>query len=165
MGIFDSYRQRRRSLTGPESVATLSYMEEFFQNGANWTQGVYHRTDGTKCLVGATDHVRVSSIDDAKFWVRQAIAERDPSIGSIEQFNDTRGSYTEVAEVIARAKQLAASAPRSTALTTPTRLLTGEILPPPSSDNRAPAVLNLRSARRMPQRVPERRPSLFDWKD
>jgi hypothetical protein len=42
-------------------------MEDFFQGGQNWTQGVYHRPNGTKCLVGAANHVRESAIDDAKY--------------------------------------------------------------------------------------------------
>ena len=91
MGFFDSKQKRRVSLTGRESVATLDHMEDFFQGGANCTQGAYHRSNGTKCLVGAADHVRVSSVDDAKYRLRQAIAELGGGTGpmAIEQFNDS----------------------------------------------------------------------------
>jgi len=110
MGFFNSFHKHRARLSVPETVATLSEMETFFQNGANWTQNEYHAANGTKCLVGAADHVRISPVDDAKYWLRQAIAESAPEIKSIERFNDSRRSYGEVAAVIARAKQLAASA-------------------------------------------------------
>jgi hypothetical protein len=158
MGFFDSYRRRRAANTGPESIGTLEYMEDFFQNGANWTQHAYQRADGTRCLVGAANHVRSSSVDYAKFWLRQAIAERAPGIRTIEQFNDTRRSYAEIAAVIARAKQLAAAAQRP-ALPAPVM----EILPPerpalPARDL-APVVPDPRQVR------VRRRRSLADWVD
>jgi hypothetical protein len=121
----DSYRDRRTSLTGRESAATLSAMEDFFQDdGANWTQGAWHRPDGTKCLVGAANHVRVNALSDEKYWLRRAIAERHPGTGIIE-FNDSRQSFGEIAEVLARAKQLAAAAQL------PAPQPVAEILPPP----------------------------------
>src|SRR6185437_7348240 len=110
MSFFDNFRQARAGLTGAESVATLEYMEDFFHNGANWTQNTYHAPNGTKCLVAAADYARVSPVDDAKYWLRQAIAEREPGMRTIEEFNDTRHSYGEIAAVIQRAKQLAATA-------------------------------------------------------
>jgi hypothetical protein len=110
-GFFKNYRQRRVSVTGPESIATLSAIERFFEGGKYWTQGAYHRLDGTKCLVGAAQSVRTAAIADARYWVGRAIAERYPywvPFGQIEAFNDTH-SFAEVAEVIERAKQLAAA--------------------------------------------------------
>jgi hypothetical protein len=112
MGFWKNYRQRRVSLTGPESIETLSAMEWFFQGGENWTKGAYHRRDGSKCLVGAAQSMRTAAIEDARYWVRQAIAERQGApvgLMGIEGFNDSRGSYTEIAAVLARAKQLAAA--------------------------------------------------------
>ena len=53
MGFCDSFRRRRLELTGPESVATLENMQGYFQDGANWTQGMYENADGARCLVGA----------------------------------------------------------------------------------------------------------------
>ena len=119
MGFFDNYRQRRLELTGRESAATLEHMQDYFQDGANWTQGMYENANGARCLVGAANHVRVSSIDDAKHWLRLAIAEIAPGVARIEDFNDTRSTFAEVAAVIERAKQLAAQsvarAPRAAA--------------------------------------------------
>src|SRR4051812_32095172 len=112
MGFFDSYRKTRVGLTGRESFATLEHMLQFFQDGENWTQNTYHAPNGTKCLVGAADYVRVSSVDDAKHWLRMAIAERDPAMTTIEAFNDSRQSFGEIEAVIARAKQLASAANR-----------------------------------------------------
>lgn len=131
MGFFDDFRRARANLTGAESVATLTYMEDFFHDGANWTQNTYHASNGTKCLVAAADYARVSPIDDAKYWLRQAINECTPGM-TIEQFNDTRGSYGEVATVIQRAKQLAASArlPARRPVAALPAAAAAEILPP-----------------------------------
>jgi hypothetical protein len=107
MGIRSSYWKTRLALTGRDSVETLTAMEGFFQGGANWTQGVYHRSNGQKCLVGAADHLRASSVDNAKFWLEQAIIEKTGELSGIEYFNDTRRSYSEIAEVVRRARQLA----------------------------------------------------------
>jgi hypothetical protein len=106
MGFRSSYWKTRLALTGPQSVETLTAMQGFFRGGAYWTQGDYHRSNGQKCLVGAADHVRASSVDTAKFWLEQAIAEKTGG-GGIEGFNDSRRSYSEIAEVVARARQLA----------------------------------------------------------
>ena len=111
MGWFNDYRQRRLGHTGVDTVNTLSAMEWYFgQGGRNWTRGEYHGADGTKCLVGAAQALKQGAIEDARYWIRQAIAERGGligAIGSIELFNDTRVSFSDIAEVLARAKQLA----------------------------------------------------------
>ena len=107
MGFRSSYWKTRLALTGPESVETLRAMQGYFRGGAKWIQGVYHAADGQKCLVGAADHLRASSVDNAKFWLEQAISEKLGRRSSIESFNDSRRSYREIAEVVARARQLA----------------------------------------------------------
>jgi hypothetical protein len=116
MGFFRDYRQRRVSLTGPESVATLNAIEWFFQGGRNWTQGAYHRLNGNKCLVGAVQAKRQGAIEDARYWLRQAIVDLHPAyrwlpVMQIEAFNDSH-SFAEVARVIERAKELATGATR-----------------------------------------------------
>jgi hypothetical protein len=130
MGFFRDYRQRRVSLTGPESVATLTAIARFFQDGRNWTQGAYHRLNGNKCLVGAAQSVRQGAIDDAQYYLRQAITELYPGWHlpgmQIESFNDSH-SFAEVAEVIERAKQLALAAARPAHVPS-----APQILPPPS---------------------------------
>jgi hypothetical protein len=155
MGVISRYRERRVGLTGTESRATLEHMEEFFQNGENWTRGVYTAENGAKCLVAAAEHVRVTSIDDAKHWLRESINERRPGM-SIEQYNDSSPSYDEVAAVIARAKQLAAEAVRTTPRIEPVKTLTGEILPPPDRDQQreVPVVVaNVPSAHKAARRA------------
>jgi len=127
MGFFENYRQRRLELTGRESAETLGLMQDYFQDGANWTQQMYENANGARCLVGAANHVRVSSVDDAKHWLRLAIAEVAPGVACIEDFNDTRRTYDEVAAVIERARQLAA---QSFARALPPPAPVVEILPP-----------------------------------
>lgn len=154
MGFLKNYRQRRVSLTAPETVATLSAVERFFQGGNKWTQGTYHRSNGSKCLVGAAQSMRQGAIDDAQYWLRQAIVERHPELAwlpamQIEWFNDdSRRSYGEIAEVLARAKQLAAQRQ----LPAPAPVV--EILPPqrpalPAPDP-APVVIDLVPASKEP---------------
>ena len=154
MGFFANYQKRRLELTGRESAATLEHMQVYFQDGANWTQGMYENTSGARCLVGAANHVRVSSIDDAKQWLRQAIAEVAPGMARIEDFNDTRGTYAEVAAVIERARQLAAQSVVR-ALPAPAAPVV-EILPPQRQALPPAASVALPRARR-------RRPSLASW--
>jgi hypothetical protein len=123
MSMSDSYRQRRREISTRESVATLDHMNDFFGDGETWRQHVYQGNDGGRCLVAAANHVRVSPIDDAKHWLRQAIKEKT-GLSSIEQFNDTRSSFAEIKEVLDRARELA----RTGGAQVPA--LVGEVLPP-----------------------------------
>jgi hypothetical protein len=146
MAFFEAYRQERAKLSTRESVETLSYIEEYFLDGKNWAQGVYQGAGNTRCLVGAAEHCRSCSIDDAKHWLRQAIAERTGgAIATIEEFNDSQ-SYEEVAAVISRAKQLALTTYSPAQLPVPVaRVAPVEIIPPvrsasPSWDASAPVI-------------------------
>jgi hypothetical protein len=154
MGYFENFRQRRLELTGPESVATLEQMQGFLQNGANWSQQMYENANGARCLVGAANHVRVSPVDDAKHWLRLAIAEIEPGISRIEDFNDTRSTFAEVGAVIERAKQLAA---QSVARALPPPAPVMEILPP---QRRAAPVVVFDP---LPRARVRNRPSLANW--
>ena len=124
-GFAKGYWGRRRARTAARSIKTLSDMERFFANG-NWTQDVYHRLSGEKCLVGAMVAMRPwLQLDDAEYWLQLSIDERTGCSGmSIEWFNDSRRTYTEIAEVLARAKQLAAAHAQASPV--------AELLPPPS---------------------------------
>jgi hypothetical protein len=73
MAFFNNCRREMAKLAAPESVATLDYIEDFFQNGLNWTRDSYRADSGARCLVGAANYVRVSAIDGAKHWLLQAI--------------------------------------------------------------------------------------------
>jgi hypothetical protein len=109
MSFRSSYWKTRLALTGRKSAETLTAMEGYFQGGKNWAQGVYHAPDGRKCLVGAADHLRASSVDTAKYWLERAIAEQTGgTITRIESFNDSRRSYREIAAIVSRAQELAA---------------------------------------------------------
>ena len=167
MGFFDAYRRTRRDLSMPESMATLDQMQDYFQDGKNWTQGMYENASGARCLVGAANHVRVSSIDDAKHWLRLAIAEVMPGAARIEDFNDGCRTFAEVAAVIARARQLAAQSAARVSLPPPAPALpapapVAEVLPPQRQawSEVAPAFLDDPLPR---VRVRRSRPSLADW--
>jgi hypothetical protein len=157
--LFDDFRERRHELTGSESAATLQHMQDYFRDGANWTQGMYENANGARCIVGAANHVRVSSIDDAKHWLRLAIAEVAPGTARIEDFNDQRSTFAEVGAVIERARQLAAQSV-ARALPPPVRPAlpapVAEFLPP-QRQAQPVAVFNPRPVRARP------RASLSDW--
>ena len=132
MGFFENVRKARTKYTVGESVATLDYMKVILNDGINWAQGEYNAANGARCMVGAADAARMTKIDDAKYWIRQAIAEREPHLKTIEEFNDSRQSYAEIEAVIRRAKELALAAQLPApvpvaALPAPVR---SEILPP-----------------------------------
>jgi hypothetical protein len=132
MTFFDNCRREMAQLAVPESVGTIEMITDFFQDGAMWTRDTYLAPNGARCLAAAANAVRVSNIDSAKYWLVQAIKEREPQLGTIEQFNDSRRSYDEVAAVLRRARELAEQsllpAPRPVAaLPAP---VAGEILPP-----------------------------------
>jgi hypothetical protein len=161
MGFFDAYRRTRRDLSMPESMATLDQMQDYFQDGKNWTQGMYENASGARCLVGAANHARVSSIDDATHWLRLAIAEVMPGAARVEDFNDGCRTFAEVATVIARARQLAAQSAARVSLPPPAPALpapVAEILPPAPRPAAPPVVFNPRPLPRA--RV---RSSLADW--
>jgi hypothetical protein len=157
----NDYRERRAELTGRESFETLDNMDVFLADGANWTQQMYESTNGARCLVGAANHVRVSAVDDAKHWLRRAVAEVMPDAARIEDFND-RSTFAEVKAVIERAKQLAA---QSVARALPAPAPVMEILPPQQPApplSRAVTVPGARAVVRYREpRIP--RPSLLDW--
>jgi hypothetical protein len=104
------YQERRADLTTSESIATLSAMKRFFGDGQNWTRWAWRRPDGSRCLLGAAHLMRQGPINDAQYWIQQAIDERAPVAGmlGIAWFNDTRRSYGEIAGILDRAKELAA---------------------------------------------------------
>ncbi len=158
MTFFENCRREMAQLAVPESVATIDYIEDFFQNGANWTRDTYKAANGARCLAAAANVVRVSNIDGAKYWLMQAIQEREPQIKTIEQFNDSRLGYDEVAAVLARARELArqsfSPAPRPVAaLPAP---FAGEILPPVRAASPVPAIRDVTP----PARVGRYRPGL-----
>jgi len=160
MSIKDSFRKRMQTLTGRESVAALKAMENHLQGGAKWTQGAYERGDGSKCLVGAANYVQRTTgnkLADPKYWIGRAIAERQGGVVSpilgIESFNDSRGSYHEIAGVLGRAKELAAGAqlPASRPAPALPPPVAGEILPPVQHEA-VPVMIDVTPRARVPAR-------------
>jgi hypothetical protein len=145
MGMRDSYQQRRSRHTCRESEATLEHMQEFFADGGNWIPNAYSDADGRRCLVGAANHVRVSSLDDAKVYLRLAIAEHEGLPMAIETFNDRQSSYAQIAPIIERARELARAAQLPApvfrqALPAPASSPVPQILPPERETLPAPAL-------------------------
>jgi hypothetical protein len=161
--FFERVRNARTKYTGRESIATLDYMEDYLNGGVNWTKGEYNAANGARCMVGAADAARVSKVDDAKYFLRQAIAEREPHLKTIEEFNDSRQSFAEIEAVIHRAKELARAAQLpalrpAAAVPVP---VTGEILPPARSAS-VPATPVMRDVTpRAPQPARPVNPGLF----
>lgn len=167
MGFSEGYRRCRLEHTGRESAETLKHMQDYYTDEANWTQGMYENANGARCLVGAANHVRVSSLDDAKHYLRLAIAEVMPGAARIEDFNDGCRTFAEVAAVIERARQLAAQSAARVALPPPARALpapVAEILPPRRQAPPAAAAPVFLDDDPPPSRVRvRRRPSLAEW--
>jgi hypothetical protein len=159
MAFFDNCRREMAQLAVPESVATIDHIEDFFQNGEFWTRDTYKAANGARCLVAAANVVKVSNIDSAKYWLLQAVHEREPQIKTIEQFNDSRRSYDEVLAVLDRARELARQsmlpAPRPVAAL-PAPVVVGEILPPVREVSPVPAIRDVTP----PARVGRYRPGL-----
>ena len=164
MSFFDDFRKARASLTGRESIATLNYMLEYFgDDGENWTPRVYSAANGARCLVGAADYARVSAVDDAKYWLRQAIAEREPHLRTIEQFNDSRESTARSSPSFAG--QFNWRRPGNCRLARRSRLCLPRCAQRSCRPGRVPSAVPAPVMRDVtplaPQPVRERRPSLF----
>jgi len=96
---------------------TLDAMERRFHGGYGWGRGMLHnRINGKMCLMGAVGSVRAT--DGRRSWVpseeiaaatcciREAVREKT-GFAHVEDFNDTRLFYRQIAQVMTRAKQLA----------------------------------------------------------
>jgi hypothetical protein len=152
MTFFDNVLQAKARLTVPESVGTINMIEDFFQDGAMWTRDTYLAPNGARCLAAAANAVKVSHLDCAKFWLLEAIKEREPQLTRIEDFNDSRRSYDEVADVLIRARELAQQAllpaPRPVRAL-PAPIIAGEILPPVREVSPVPAIREVTPADRV----------------
>ena len=105
-----------------QSMTILGMLEPFFDGGARWTRRTYCAPDGKRCLLGAIDHARSETgltDDRATEYLAGAInlwqlSKGLPPVGdtpsvTVIGFNDAiRRSYAEVAEVVTKAKELAA---------------------------------------------------------
>lgn len=97
-------------------VQTIDAMERKFRGGYGWGRYMLHNpVNGKMCLMGAVGSVRAT--DGNRSWVpaeeiaaatcclRQAVRER--GFEQVENFNDSRLFYGQIADVMNRAKQLA----------------------------------------------------------
>ena len=100
-----------------QSALVLDMVEFFFEDGAKWNPRTFTSRDGARCLLGAIRFVRqqiACAPDRAPHYLVRAIyparldfPRSDPQ-GVIFCFNDAPGrSYTEVAAVVRKARELA----------------------------------------------------------
>jgi hypothetical protein len=111
-----------KSSVAAQSMIVLGRLESFFDGGSRWARRTYRAPDGKCCLLGAIDHARCAAgltDDRAMEYLAGAINFRQlakglPPLGdtpsvTVMGFNDAfRRSYAEVAEVVTKAKELAA---------------------------------------------------------
>jgi hypothetical protein len=105
-----------------QSLTILGMLEPIFAGGARWARRTYCAPDGKRCLLAAVDHARYetgATDDRAAEYLAVAINLRQlsralPPLGdtptvTVMGFNDAfRRSYAEVAEIVTKAKELAA---------------------------------------------------------
>jgi hypothetical protein len=98
-----------------ESIVVLDLLSDKLDGGRNWTKGRY-RSKGKFCLVGAIRHIRARrQVRDAVYvYLGDAIKDVGCVGGEfleqqtpIVEFNDSRSSFADISNVIARARQRA----------------------------------------------------------
>jgi hypothetical protein len=106
-----------------QSMIVLGMLETFFSGGTRWARRAYSAPDEKCCLLGAVDHARHETgltEDRATEYLAGAINLRQLSKGlpplgdtpamTVIGFNDAFArKYSDVAEVVNAAKELAAS--------------------------------------------------------
>lgn len=109
------------SITAQSVIATIEAMERYFRGGHGWGRFALHNpVNRKKCIMGAVQSVRASNghsswvpsedVAAATYCIRYAIAEKKGcrvEAVVIENFNDTRLFFGQIAEVLTRAKQVA----------------------------------------------------------
>ena len=123
--------------TGRNSAAMIARVQKYFgPDGRKWVQRVGSTADGRRCLLGALGRIRgeIRSGDDrVPEYLHRAIAQNEPRLRDflpfvhhsrgplrsediVVAFNDQAKSFTEVAAVLRRAKELADADARETTL-------------------------------------------------
>jgi hypothetical protein len=109
--------RRKMTVLARSVVQTIEAMEQYFRSGTRWGRFSLHNPlNGNKCLLGAVQSVRLSTgngasqvpseeIAAATQCIQRAVAERGWK--SIPDFNDSRIFYSQIQQVLNRAKQLA----------------------------------------------------------
>src|SRR5580698_2985899 len=86
-------------------VIALDRLAQKLDGGNKWTRGRYYR-NGRYCLLGALQAIRCSRVarQMTVAYLSDAIEDFCGTPLTIVQFNDSRHSFTEVREVIGRAR-------------------------------------------------------------
>jgi hypothetical protein len=82
---------------------------EFFDDGTKWTKGQFHNAEGSRCLVGAMQHVRAVhrlSGDPTRHYLLAAMP-RNWRFAGLMGYNDHCRESIELLIVLARAREMA----------------------------------------------------------
>lgn len=92
-----------------KSVRMLDLLIEFFDDGAKWTRGDFRNAEGSRCLVGAMQHLRAVhglSGDPTRYYLLAAMPFHWRYAG-LMGYNDHCRSFSELLITVCRARQLA----------------------------------------------------------
>jgi hypothetical protein len=91
-----------------ETVASLDRLAALFEGGKRWIRKKECDGKGRFCLRGAMAHIAAG--DYVRYYLKLAIRELAGPSMTIPAYNDNAPSFTSIAYVISRARELAAEA-------------------------------------------------------
>jgi hypothetical protein len=104
--------------TDPRAIAAIRMIDAllaYFDGGNKWMSGDFHDAHGQRCLVSAMAHIRQrdkTAGDPTSRYIRRAVRGTPlASERSIEGINDACLDYPELADILRRARAIAAGAP------------------------------------------------------
>jgi hypothetical protein len=92
-----------------KSVRMLDLLIAFFDGGARWTTGDFHNAVGSRCLVGAMQHLRAVhrlSGDPTREYLLAAMPHNWRFVG-LMKYNDHCRVFSQLLNTLCRARQLA----------------------------------------------------------
>jgi hypothetical protein len=89
-----------------ETVASLDQLAALFEGGRRWIRKKECDGKGRFCLRGGMAHIAAG--DYVRYYLKLAIRELAGPCMTIPAYNDNAPSYTSIAYVISRARELAA---------------------------------------------------------
>ena len=104
--------------TDPRAIAAITMIDAllaYFDGGNKWMSGNFHDAHGRRCLLSAMAHIRhrdKTAGDPTSRYIRRAVRGTPlASERSIEGINDACLDYPELADILRRARAIAAGAP------------------------------------------------------
>ena len=90
-----------------ETIAALDHLAALFEGGTRWIRNKECDGKGRFCLRGGTAHIAAG--DYARYYLKLAIRELAGPSMTIPAYNDNAPSFSSIAYVISRARELAAA--------------------------------------------------------